>query len=127
MTDPAPNIVLVLDDHARLRRNLRALLEDEGFVVAEAGSGEEALLLVRALEIDVAIVDLRLPGMNGNEFIVSAHAVNPALQFVVHTGVADYVIPDELRRFGLDEDGVFLKPLSDAAALFARLRWLSRK
>lgn len=124
MAAPCPQLML-LDDHASLRRNLMALLEDEGFAVVAAGSGEEALQIVRTSSIDVAIVDIRLPYMNGNAFIKAAHAIRPALHFVIHTGAADYVVPDELRRFGLTEDSVFLKPLSDASALFARLRSLS--
>lgn len=124
----APHVrVLVLDDHASLRRNLMALLEDEGFTVMEASSGEEALQIVRATVVDVAIVDIRLPGMDGEEFIEAAHAIRPALHFVIHTGAVDYAVPDELHRFGLTEDNVFLKPLSDSHALFARLRSFSEK
>lgn len=123
----APVFVLLLDDHASLRRNLMALLEDEGFLVVEASSGEEALQMLHSTLVDVVIVDIRLPGMNGNEFIKSAHAVYPALHFLIHTGVADYAIPDELRRFGLTEECVFQKPLSDIHALFTCLRTLSRK
>jgi CheY-like chemotaxis protein len=119
--------VLVLDDHAILRRNLRALLEDEGFLILEAASGEEALQIVRATAVDAVIVDIRLPGMNGNEFIEAAHALRSALHFVIHTGATDYVVPDELRRFGLTEDSVFLKPLSDTNALITRLRSFSAK
>lgn len=124
----APRVlVMVLDDHASLRRNLVALLKDEGFLVVEAGSGEEALQIVRATAVDVVIVDIRLPGMNGNEFIEAAHALRPALHFVIHTGAEDYVVPDELRRFGLTDDSVFLKPLSEPGALFTRLRSFSAK
>lgn len=119
--------VLVLDDHASLRRNLKALLEDEGFAVMEAGSGEEALLIVRATAVDAVIVDIRLPGMNGNAFIETAHAIRPSLHFVIHTGTVDYVVPDELRRIGLTEDSVFYKPVSDNNALFARLRSFGEK
>lgn len=123
----APVLVLLLDDHASLRRNLMALLEDEGFLVKEASSGEEALHMLHDTVVDVVIVDIRLPGMNGNEFIKSAHTVYPDLHFLIHTGVADYAMPDELRRFGLTEDCVFQKPLSDIQALFTCLRTLSGK
>lgn len=124
-TDSLLIMVLVLDDHASLRRNLRALLEDEGFPVVEADSGEHALQIVHATAIDVVIVDIRLPGMNGNEFIEAAHAIRPALHFVIHTGAVDYLLPDGLRRLGLTEDCVFLKPLTDPGALFRRLRSLN--
>lgn len=126
MTAPCVQ-VMILDDNASLRRNLIALLEDEGFPVVAAGSGEEALQIVRTTNIDVVIVDIRLPGMNGNEFIEAAHTLRPALHFVIHTGAADYVLPDELRHFGITEDSVFLKPLSDIDALFTRLRSFNEK
>lgn len=115
-------MVLVLDDHPSLRRNLLALLEDEGFEVMEAASGEEALQMVQRRRVDAVIVDIRLHGMNGNEFIVAAHAIKPALRFVIHTGTLDYILPDELRRIGLTDDSVFLKPISDINALFSLLR-----
>jgi len=117
--------IMILDDHASLRRNLMALLEDEGFTVTVAGSGEEALQIIHTTAVDVVIVDIRLPGMNGNEFIAAAHALRPALHFVIHTGTADYVIPDELRGFGITEDSVFIKPVSDTGAIFSRLRRFS--
>lgn len=121
----APILVLLLDDHASLRRNLMALLEDEGFLVMEANSGEEALQILLTQVVNVVIVDIRLPGMNGNEFIKSAHAVYPNLRFLIHTGVADYAMPEALRRFGLTENCVFQKPLADIHALLTCLRTLS--
>ncbi|MDD4928254.1 MAG: response regulator [Gallionella sp.] len=122
MKPPPCVMVLVLDDHPSLRRNLLALLEDEGFEVMEAASGEEALQMVQHRRVDAVIVDIRLPGMNGNEFIVAAHAIRPALRFVIHTGAMDYILPDELRRLGLTDGSVFIKPVSDINALFSLLR-----
>lgn len=114
-------LVLLLDDHESLRRNLFALLEDEGFGVVQASSGEDALQLLSATKVDVAIVDIRLPNMNGHEFIQAAHAVNADLRFVIYTGAVDYQLPDELCRIGLTDENVFIKPLTDPVALFDRL------
>lgn len=114
--------VMILDDHASLRRNLRAMLEDEGFEVMEAGSGEQALQIVKNARLDAVIVDIRLPGMSGDEFITSAHLIKPQLYFIIHTGAADYLLPDNLRRIGLTEESIFLKPLSDPDVLFSLLR-----
>ncbi len=113
-------LVLVLDDHPSLRRNLMALLEDEGFDVIGAESGEHAMQLMR--DIDIAIVDIRLPGMSGNEFILAAHAQHPELKFIIHTGVVGYSLPDALRNIGLTDESVFAKPLADPDALFMHLR-----
>jgi CheY-like chemotaxis protein len=113
--------VLVVDDHHSLRRNLVAMLEDEGFVVHGVGSGEEGLQALKTFPADLALVDMRLPGMDGNEFILAAHAANAALNFIVLTGSVDYVLPDELCRIGLSDQAVFMKPLADPAAFIGYL------
>jgi DNA-binding NarL/FixJ family response regulator len=60
--------VLLADDHTVVRYGLRALLELSGMtVVAEAGEGREALRLAEALEPDVAVLDVTMPGLNGIE------------------------------------------------------------
>ena len=64
-----PTTILLADDHAILRQGLRRILESypDFTVVAEASSGLEAVELARELEPDVAIVDVGMPGLNGNE------------------------------------------------------------
>jgi two-component system, NarL family, response regulator NreC len=58
--------VLIADDHRLVREALKALLEREGLkVVASAGNGREAALLTREFQPDIAILDLRMPEMNG--------------------------------------------------------------
>lgn len=117
--------VLVVDDHASLRRNVLAMLEDEGFLVIGAESGEEGLVCLDRFAANVALVDMRLPGIDGNEFIQRAHRSHPALKFIVLTGSMDYVLPDEIAALGLSSASVFMKPLADPDALFRRLRSLA--
>ncbi|WP_376792365.1 response regulator [Thermoflexus sp.] len=59
--------ILLADDHPTLRLGLRVLLDREPDieVVAEAGSGEEALEKILALQPDVAVLDCQLPGLSG--------------------------------------------------------------
>ena len=61
--------VLLVDDHKVMRAGLRALLEttERMDVVGEASSGEEAVNKARALEPDIVIMDLSMPGMDGVE------------------------------------------------------------
>jgi len=110
--------VLVVDDEPHVRRNLEAYLEDDGFDVACAGSGEEALEAVQnGLAPDVCIMDMRLPGMDGNAAIRALSELRPDLRFLVHTGSAGYSVPEDLREYGLDSGHVFHKPLHDMAVL----------
>lgn len=69
--------VLIADDHAVVRAGLRALLDDEPDfdVVAEAGSGEEAVCLAARLTPDVALMDLRFAGPGAGSGIDGVEAV----------------------------------------------------
>ncbi len=59
--------VLLVDDHALVRRGFRRLLEDESDIVVrgEASDGEEAVALAKTLRPDVVVMDCALPGVNG--------------------------------------------------------------
>jgi DNA-binding response OmpR family regulator len=61
--------VLVVDDEYSLRRLLRTYLENEGFAVVEADNGLDALSILRLGNIDVALVDVMLPGLDGFEVV----------------------------------------------------------
>ncbi len=105
--------LLVLDDEEMVRENLQAYLEDEGFSVIAGGSAEEALELLKSHDVDLCIVDMRLPGASGNEFILRANGVNPELRFIIHTGSTNYKLPAELKDIGVERDHVFIKPVKD--------------
>ena len=124
MNTPLPCRILVVEDHPSLRRNLVALLEDEDFVVSEAASGEDALKLIAEEDFQVAVVDVRLPGMNGVELIELAGGAHPHLRFLIHTGSVDYILTPEIIALGIGQDDVFYKPISDLDAFFSRIRCL---
>jgi len=119
--------VLVVDDEPFIVAGLRIFLEDEGMHVASAASGEEALDIVRNDSgIDVCIMDMRLPGINGDTTIRTLHELCPQLRFIIHTGTADYSIPDDLRAMGIDERQLFAKPLLDMTPLAETVATLAR-
>jgi DNA-binding NtrC family response regulator len=118
----AAPVVLVVDDEEMVRENLGAYLDDEGFSVLLAESGEQGLALLGRQGCDVAVVDMRLPGINGNKFIQEANAQNPGLRFLIHTGSLNYSPPAEFARLGLTPDRVFIKPVPDMAVIAAAIR-----
>src|SRR5258706_8841195 len=66
MTDPNRPRVVIAEDEAIIRLDLKELLEEEGYdVVGETGRGDEAVDLVRDLDPDLAILDIKMPGMDG--------------------------------------------------------------
>ena len=82
-----PVRVLVADDHPVVRAGLRALLSAEPglTVVAEAGSGEETVLMARQHQPDVVLMDLRMPGAGGLAAIRELSADQPGVRVVVLT------------------------------------------
>ena len=118
MTAPA---VLVLDDEELLRESLALYLETCGFAVFQAGSAEEALALLPGSPCRAAVVDIRLPGLTGLDFIARAHAGWPGMRFVVYTGSPGVRLGPELEAAGLGPGDIIAKPVSDLGILVAAL------
>ena len=82
--------ILLADDHALVRYGLRTLLELEGFeIVGESGDGNEVLRLARALNPDVVIMDLTMPGLNGIDATRAIRERLPGTQVVMLSMHAD--------------------------------------
>jgi len=64
--------ILIVDDELSLRRLIRLYLTKAGFTVAEASTGPEALAVLRRGEVDLAIVDVMLPEVDGFEVVRQA-------------------------------------------------------
>lgn len=82
-----PITILLVDDHALVRSGVRAYLETQPDleVLAEAGSGAEAIRLAAELAPDVALMDLVMPGMDGVEATRHVREASPRTQVVVLT------------------------------------------
>jgi DNA-binding NarL/FixJ family response regulator len=82
--------VLIVDDQPGFRRQLRRLLTYAGLtVVGEAGDIPEAEAQVQALQPDLAVVDVMLPGVNGLEGAARLRALAPALRVILVSAYAD--------------------------------------
>ena len=78
--------LLIVDDEAPLREAIAERLGDHGFVVEQAGSGEEAIERLSAFAFDVLITDLRLPGIDGRKVLDAAIERYPDIIGIVITG-----------------------------------------
>jgi two-component system response regulator MtrA len=78
--------ILIVDDEANIRAGLRAILSRDGHEVKDAASGEEALPIVEIFPCEVAIVDIRMPGMTGVELLHEIRARRPFVSVVLLTG-----------------------------------------
>jgi two-component system response regulator AtoC len=79
--------VLIVDDDQAFRKTLLERLELKGFDAAEAASGPDALQAARSQRIDFAVVDMRMPGMDGLVTIEKLKEINPSMRSVLLTGV----------------------------------------
>ena len=83
--------VALIDDHQPFRERLRALLEEDPDIeiVAEAASGHEILALALTTEMDVACMDISMPGMNGIEATRRLLAIRPGVRVIGLSAYAD--------------------------------------
>jgi PAS domain S-box-containing protein len=86
-----PLHVLLVDDHAEVRRTTRAVLEDMGHTVVEAANGVEALqtLKTRDCDYDLMISDYAMPHVSGTEFLREARELCPGAPALIITGYAE--------------------------------------
>lgn len=115
-------IVLVIDNEDVVRHSLEDYLNDAGIHAESARTGEEALPRISGEGIDILIVDLRLPGMDGNEIIARANAIRPDLRFLIYTGSVNYEPPARVKNAGVREEHIFKKPADYGGIARAILR-----
>jgi len=79
--------VLLADDHSIVRAGLARIIEESGDiqVVAEASDGREAIRKAMETDVDVAVVDISMPGLDGLEVITQLQTLNPKLPVLVLT------------------------------------------
>ena len=105
--------ILIVEDEPKMRRLLELNLGEDGFATVSAGDAESGLKLLSSARVDLVITDVKLPGMNGMEFLQAVKRAQAALPVVVMTafgtvetavqamklGACDYL----LKPFSLDE------------------------
>jgi|CXWL01.1.fsa_nt_gi CheY-like chemotaxis protein/signal transduction histidine kinase len=86
MTDKTT--VLVIDDEPGIREMLSFELSQEGFEVETAESGMAAVAAVKRRKFDLAVTDLKMPGMDGSATVEALRAIDPDIEVIVATGYA---------------------------------------
>ena len=92
--------ILVVDDELAVRDSLKEWLEEEGFAVAMAGSGPEALDLMLAAPYHLMLLDIKMPGMDGVEVLERAKALAPELTVIMMTAYATVDTAVEAMKIG---------------------------
>ena len=114
--------VLIIDDDEPVRISLKLHFEDCGFRVLAVETAEGALELLEEEDVDAAVVDLRLPGLDGIEFIRRASLFRPHLKCVVFTGSPAASVPKEIMEMSTVSGKLFLKPILDLSIITDEVR-----
>jgi len=111
--------ILIADDHAAVRRGIRALLEWHGewTVCGEASDGNEAIEQARRFRPDVVLLDMTMPNLNGLQAVREIKRVAPAAQVLMLTMHASDQLAQEVRRAGAA--GVIFKSQADESLIAA--------
>jgi DNA-binding NtrC family response regulator len=108
--------ILIVDDEPIVRESIRDWLQEAGYQVATAESGEEALKMMETQDFSVLVLDVRLPGKTGITILKEVKTLKPEIKSIIITaypstelaveamklGAVDYLIkpvaPDELEK-----------------------------
>lgn len=118
--------IVLIEDHGPLRKNLRDMLELEGFRVAEAASMAEGLRVARTAQPDLVLCDIMLPDGDGREILATlrADAATRALPFIFLTAKGE---PADVRvGMNLGADDYLPKPVARADLLASIASRLAR-
>ena len=107
--------VVVVDDERNIRRTLSMVLEGEGYDVETFESAEEVLPGLAKRRIDVMLLDVRLPGMDGIELLEKVKETRPNLPVLMISGHAS--IEDAVKAMALGASDFMEKPLSRETVL----------
>src|ERR1700734_1143084 len=102
--------ILIIEDEAKMRRLLELIHGGDGFRLHSAGDAEAGLKLLRENTVDLVVTDLKLPGMNGLEFLHAIKRQNAALPGRVMTALGTVETAVEAMKAGASD--YVLKPFS---------------
>ncbi|MCM8798751.1 MAG: response regulator [Candidatus Omnitrophica bacterium] len=102
--------ILIVDDERNMCEALFDVLEQEGFSVSTALDKEEALRLIKNIEFDLLLLDIRLKGVDGLDLISAVKEINPGIAIIIMTGYPSLESAIEGTRLGISD--YLLKPIS---------------
>ncbi|MBQ8236709.1 MAG: response regulator transcription factor [Oscillospiraceae bacterium] len=116
--------ILVVDDDKNIRRLFRAVLEDAGYGVHTAANGEEALAVMDREFVDLVVLDVMMPKMDGYEFTKTLRENRNELPILMVS--AKQLPQDKKRGFLAGTDDYMTKPI-DEEEMLLRIRALLRR
>jgi len=102
--------ILVVDDEEGIRKSLKAVLEEEGCLVDTAENGQEAIARSKTTFYNLALIDIRLPDMEGVELLTSLAQTTPRMVKIIVTGYPS--LDNAIQAVNRGVDGYIVKPFT---------------
>jgi len=100
--------IIVVDDDEGIRKVLKTILEEEGYVVDTAENGKEAIKKSNAKFYNLALIDIRLPDMEGTKLLSAIKETTPKMVKIIITGYPS--LQNAIEAVNKDADAYILKP-----------------
>jgi len=97
---PPGTSILLVDDSDIFRERLGSAFEERGFDVSTAADAIEAMEIVKSRKVELAVIDLKMPGPSGMTLLRDLRAHDPAIKIVVLTGFGSIATAVEAMRLG---------------------------
>ncbi|NIO37340.1 response regulator [Candidatus Bathyarchaeota archaeon] len=102
--------ILVVDDDENIRKVLTAILEDEGYTVDSVGTGRKAVARTRTTFYNIALIDIRLPDIEGIELLTKMRSTTPKMRKIVITGYP--TLQNAVEAVNQGADAYIIKPFN---------------
>lgn len=109
------NTILIVDDEVSILRNLKTYFASQGFGVETAADGKSGVEICRNLQVDVVLLDLKLPDMSGLEVLTQIKTISPGTGVIIITAFGD--VRTAVEAIKLKADNFVLKPIELASLL----------
>jgi len=102
--------VLIVDDDENIRNTMKAILEDEGYIVDTAATGSEAIQKTQIAAYNIALLDIRLPDMEGVELLKLMKDTTPRTRKIMITGYPS--MQTAITALNKNADAYLIKPVN---------------
>jgi len=104
-----PAKILVVDDDENIRKTLTAILKNEGYIVDAAQNGNEAIKKTQTAAYNVALIDIRLPDMEGIDLLAKIKDAVPKTRKIIITGYP--TLKNAIAAVNKKADAYLMKPV----------------
>lgn len=101
--------ILIVEDDSKIRESLSAILQQKGYNVETVGTGQEAIQKSKAKFFNLALLDIRLPDMEGTKLLTAMHQTTPKMMKIMVTGYPS--LENAVEAVNLGADAYVMKPV----------------